>query len=60
MRKATIWAGFGIILGAAAALGHGDTAPQSVDTTGLPELPEEDGERESLARGRSNGAVQGG
>ena len=41
MRKATIWAGFGIILGAAAALGHGDTAPQSVDTTGLPELPEE-------------------
>ncbi|WP_295045035.1 cytochrome c-550 PedF [uncultured Paracoccus sp.] len=41
MRKATIWAGFGIILGAAAALGHGDTAPQSVDTTGLPDLPEE-------------------
>ncbi|MFC3169048.1 cytochrome c-550 PedF [Paracoccus fontiphilus] len=41
MRKATIWAGFGIILGAAAALGHGDTAPQSVDTTGLPDLPTE-------------------
>lgn len=41
MRKATIWAGFGIILGAAAALGHGDTAPQAVDTTGLPELPAE-------------------
>lgn len=41
MRKATIWAGFGIILGAAAALGHGDTVPQAVDTAGLPELPED-------------------
>lgn len=40
MRKAMIWAGFGIILGGA-AWGHGDTVPQSVDTAGLPELPAE-------------------
>ncbi len=41
LRKTTILAGFGILLGAAAALGHGDTAPQSVNTDGLPELPAE-------------------
>lgn len=41
LRKTTLLAGFGILLGTAAALGHGDTAPQSVDTTGLPELPAE-------------------
>lgn len=41
LRKTMIWAGFGVVLGAAAALGHGDTAPQSVNTEGLPELPEE-------------------
>lgn len=39
--KTTIMAGFAVLLGTVAALGHGDTAPQSVDTTGLPDLPEE-------------------
>lgn len=41
MRNATILAGFGLVLGTVAALGHGDTAPQAVDTAGLPELPAE-------------------
>lgn len=41
LRNATITAGFAVLLGTAAALGHGDTAPQSVNTAGLPELPEE-------------------
>lgn len=41
LRNAMIPAGFAVLLGAAAALGHGDTVPQSVDTAGLPELPEE-------------------
>lgn len=41
MRKLTIMAGFGVLLGAAAALAHGDMAPQAVDTAGLPDLPEE-------------------
>ncbi|QXI65965.1 Quinohemoprotein alcohol dehydrogenase ADH-IIG (plasmid) [Paracoccus marcusii] len=30
-----------LILGTATALAHGDTAPMAVDTTGLPDLPEE-------------------
>lgn len=41
LRKTTIIAGFAVVLGGAAALGHGDTAPQSVNTAGLPDLPEE-------------------
>ncbi len=40
LRNATITAGFAMLL-AAAAFGHGDTAPQAVNTDGLPELPEE-------------------
>lgn len=41
LRKTTAWTGLFILLGTAAALGHGDTVPQSVDTAGLPDLPEE-------------------
>lgn len=41
LRKTTAWTGLVILLGTAAALGHGDTVPQSVDTAGLPDLPEE-------------------
>lgn len=40
-RTATTLAGLALVLGTAAALGHGDTAPMAVDTTGLPDLPEE-------------------
>lgn len=40
-RKVTILASLGLALGTVAALGHGDTAPMAVDTTGLPDLPEE-------------------
>ena len=41
LRNSAGWAGLVIVLGTAAALGHGDTVPQSVDTAGLPELPPE-------------------
>ncbi|WP_372802048.1 cytochrome c-550 PedF [Paracoccus seriniphilus] len=40
-RTATTLAGLALVLGTASALGHGDTAPMAVDTTGLPDLPEE-------------------
>lgn len=40
-RKVTMLASLGLVLGTVTALGHGDTAPMAVDTTGLPDLPEE-------------------
>lgn len=39
--KTPIMAAFVVVLGTAVAFSHGDTAPMAVDTTGLPDLPEE-------------------
>ena len=41
IRNISLLAGFSLMMGAVTAFGHGDTVPQSVNTAGLPELPEE-------------------
>ena len=39
LRKTTIIAGFAVVLGGAAALGHGDKAPQTVNNARKPDQP---------------------
>ncbi len=41
LTKLTVLASAATLAGTALALAHGDAAPQAVDTTGLPDLPEE-------------------